>query len=82
MESHPGLSSSLDKGEKLNDSSCNKDTGQRKQLRKWTRGHLFIVRGGGHIDMWQPLYQYVLYNGIFSLGANFHFLKYTINVYG
>jgi len=36
---------------------CNKDTGARKKLQKWTRGHLFIVRGGGHIDTWQPLYQ-------------------------
>lgn len=35
---------------------CRKDTGSRK-LRKWSRGHQFIVRGGGHIDSWQPLYK-------------------------
>ena len=35
---------------------CCKDTGSRK-LRKWLRGHQFIVRGGGHIDAWQPLYK-------------------------
>ena len=40
--------------------SCNKDTGTRKKkkkLQKWTRGHLFIVDGGGHIEPLQPLYQ-------------------------
>ena len=36
---------------------CNKYTGTRKKLQIWTRGHLFIVRGGGHMDTWQPLYQ-------------------------
>ena len=35
----------------------NKDTGTRKKLQKWSRGHLFSIRGGGHIDTWQPLYQ-------------------------
>ena len=36
---------------------CRKDTGGRK-LRKWSRGHQFVVRGGGgHIDTWQPLYK-------------------------
>ena len=38
---------------------CNKDTGTRKRIQKWSRGHFFVVRGGGHIDMWQPLYEYV-----------------------
>ena len=36
---------------------CNKNTGAKRQLQKWTRGHFFVVCGGGHIDMWQPLYQ-------------------------
>lgn len=36
---------------------CRKNTGQAKRLRKWSRGHQFIVRGGGHIDTWQPLYR-------------------------
>jgi hypothetical protein len=48
----------LDNGEEVTHKPvCNKDTGSKKQLMKWTRGHLVIVRGGGHIDMWQPLYQ-------------------------
>ena len=29
---------------------CRKDTGEPKKLRRWSRGHQFIVRGGGHID--------------------------------
>ena len=40
---------------------CRKNTGKSKSLRKWSRGHQFIVRGGGHIDTWQPLYRYTEY---------------------
>ena len=29
----------------------------KKNSTEWTRGHLFIVCGGGHIDTWQPLYE-------------------------
>lgn len=36
---------------------CNKDTGGKTTLQKWTRGTLFCVSGGGHIHMWQPLYK-------------------------
>ena len=42
------------------DKLCRKDIGQSKRLRKWSRGHQFVVRGGGHIDAWQPLYRYVM----------------------
>ena len=38
---------------------CHKETGSGSGLRKWSRSHQFIVRGGGHIDTWQPLYRYV-----------------------
>lgn len=38
---------------------CNKDTSGKERLRMWSRGHLFIVRCCGHIDMWRPLYKYV-----------------------
>ena len=31
---------------------CRKETGGKKRLRKWSRGHQFIVRAGGHIDAW------------------------------
>jgi hypothetical protein len=36
---------------------CNKDTGLKQRLQKWSRGHLFIVRGGGIIDKWSPLFK-------------------------
>ena len=38
--------------------TCRKDTGKVKCLIKWSRGHQFIVRGGGHRYSWQPLYRY------------------------
>ena len=38
--------------------NCNKDTGEKKTLQKWTRGVWFCVSGGGNISMWQPLYKY------------------------
>ncbi|XP_046857183.1 uncharacterized protein LOC124450595 [Xenia sp. Carnegie-2017] len=36
---------------------CNKETGGKQRLQKWSSGHLFIVRGGGIIDKWSPLYR-------------------------
>ena len=36
---------------------CNKDTGLKQRQQKWSRGHLFIVRGGGIIDKWSPLFK-------------------------
>ena len=41
------------------DTLCSKDVGEPKKLWKWSRGHQFIVRAGGHIDMWQPQYKSV-----------------------
>ena len=54
IEQHPLIADedALTSEEKL----CRKDTGGRSTLRKWSRGHQFVVRGGGHIDTWQPLY--------------------------
>ena len=40
-----------------NPTSCNKDTGAKQRMQKWSRGHLFIVRAGGIIDRWNPLYK-------------------------
>lgn len=37
--------------------ACNKETGAKQRLQKWSRGHLFIVRGGGIIDKWSPLFK-------------------------
>lgn len=36
---------------------CRKDTGKQATLRKLSRGHQLVVKGGGHIDTWQPLNQ-------------------------
>ena len=38
---------------------CRKDTGELKKIRKWPRGYQFIVGGGGHIEAFTPLYEYV-----------------------
>lgn len=55
---HQALSTQLDDGEEVTQKpTCNKDTGGKTTLLRWTRGHFFVVRGGGHIDAWQPLYQ-------------------------
>lgn len=59
INEHNLLSSQLDNDDNLSMPKCNKDTGEKKQLQRWTRGHFFIVRAGGHIDTWQPLYEYV-----------------------
>ena len=58
LEQHPDLivNFSVNRPEQR---LCRKDTGESKKLRKWSRGHQFIVRGGGHIDSWQPLYRLV-----------------------
>ena len=59
IREHPDIPAIIDYTDEddASKTECNKDTGTRKKLQKWTRGHLFIVRGGGHIDSWQPLYQ-------------------------
>ena len=36
---------------------CKKNVGEPKRLRRWSRGHQFMVRAGGHTDSWQPLYK-------------------------
>lgn len=56
LQEHPDLMGAAVLTE---DILCKKNTGNPKRLRKWSRGHQFIVRGGGHIDTWQPLYQSV-----------------------
>ena len=54
LSNHPTLSFDVE----MDDVLCRKELGDTKtKLRKWSRGHQFIVRGGGHIDTWQPLYR-------------------------
>ena len=59
ISKHPEVPNVVDDTAEDDDTktTCNKDTGTQKKLQKWTRGHLFVVRGGGHIDTWQPLYK-------------------------
>ena len=58
IRKYPQLSADLDDGEEQTTRPlCNKETGGKKQIQRWTHGHFFVVRGGGHIDAWQPLYQ-------------------------
>ena len=58
LQKHPKLAV-LDNGEEEEGTKtlCNKDTGEKKRLQKWTRGVWVCASGGGHIQMWQPLYQ-------------------------
>ena len=67
LEQHPDLivNFSVDCPEQR---LCRKDTGGSKKLRKWSRGHQFIVRGGGHIDSWQPLYTFTMNTACMSPG--------------
>ena len=59
IKQHPSILAAM------NDSTsstqpCQKNLGDNmKKLRKWSRGHQFIVRAGGHIDTWQPIYKLV-----------------------
>jgi len=50
----------IDSGDKVQESKttiCNKDTGEKETLQRWTRGLWFSVSRGGHIHSWQPLYK-------------------------
>ena len=38
-------------------SSFRKDLGDCRRLRRWSRGHVFIVQSCGHIDTWRPIYK-------------------------
>ena len=57
IDKFPKMSADLDDEDSSSKPSCNKETGEKKCIQRWTRGHFFVVRGGGHIDTWQPLYQ-------------------------
>ena len=45
--------------EEATPTACNKETGEKRRLQKWSRGHFFIVRGSGIIDKWNPLFRYM-----------------------
>lgn len=58
---HNAVNSILDECIEPQPTACNKETGGKQRLQKWSRGHLFIVRGGGTIDKWSPLFKWVKY---------------------
>ena len=44
----------VSKGEEPDD--CKKDLGKTRSYRKMSLGLMAVVRGGGHIDAFQPIY--------------------------
>ena len=63
ISTHGAVAARLDETKEVEEqmTTCNKDTGGKRRIQKWTRGVWFCVSGGGHIQMWQPLYQYAYY---------------------
>ena len=59
LKKNPGLGLSVDNDEEEEETrtKCNKDTGEKKRLQKWTRGVWMCVSAGGFIQSWQPLYK-------------------------
>ena len=59
LTTHQELCQPIDIGNEDEDgkTSCNKETGEKQRLRKWTRGVWMCVGGGGLIQTWQPLYK-------------------------
>ena len=66
LSTHGTVAATIDETQEVEEmTTCNKDTGSKRRVQKWTRGVWFCVSGGGHIQMWQPLYQYdCLHNSI------------------
>lgn len=58
---HNALTAVLEDCLEPDPTTCNKETGGKQRLQKWSRGHLFIVRGGGIIDKWNPLFKWVIF---------------------
>ena len=57
IASHPAIVNQAHIIENPGEPLCRKDIGKKLKLRKWSRGHQFVVRGGGHIETFQPLFQ-------------------------
>uniref|UniRef100_A0A1X7T5N6 Uncharacterized protein n=1 Tax=Amphimedon queenslandica TaxID=400682 RepID=A0A1X7T5N6_AMPQE len=57
-ETLKSMGTSVDSGEITTTMTCcNKETGAGKKHQQRTRGIWLCATGGGHIQMWQPLYQ-------------------------
>lgn len=57
LQAFPQAVQHIDKYSTHEASNCSKDLGEKTKLRMMSRGHQFVVRAGGHIDMWTPLYR-------------------------
>ncbi len=57
IEEQEAVTTILDDCVETEPTVCNKETGGKQRLQKWSRGHLFIVQGGGIIDKWSPLFK-------------------------
>ena len=58
IKSIGSVDQSVDSGEiSATMTCCNKETGTGKKHQQRTRGIWLCASGGGHIQMWQPLYQ-------------------------
>ena len=59
LTTHQQLCQPIDLGDEDEEekTECNKETGEKQRLRKWTRGVWMCVSGGGLIQTWQPLYK-------------------------
>ncbi len=61
LSEHPSLlHEATDTQSEVGTVLCTTNIGKTKRLRRWSRGHQFIVRAGGHIEAWQPLYKYII----------------------
>ena len=53
---YPDALKSIDKHSSSVNEGCKKDLGKDGTLRRFSRGHFFIVRPSGHIETHSPLY--------------------------
>ena len=62
IHNFPSVVKSINSSEDIlarNELQCRKDLGERKRIQLWSRGHVFLVRPCGHIDLWRTIYRYV-----------------------
>jgi len=76
IKSHPELLTNCT----VQNVGCKKNIGENGKLRKWSRGHQFIVRSGGHIDDWQPLYKCVSHKLCEAICMCIHLIFYINEV--
>ena len=76
LQSHPGLVGDMVLKDYSELPQCRKDLGEQGRLRHWSRGHIFVVRSCGHVDLWAPIFKWEPW---FSLPPSLHHLN--VHVY-